>query len=137
MRQANPTRKTQEKILKVLKDTPETQTITSLAEKTSLNTNQVRASIEFLEKLGILRTIVSSKGTTLIQLNEVKNATARAEEIPLLQSKMEFFAYESGRASAIKEFKKYIRKQGIEMKDSWVISKRLFEEFEKELGGTK
>jgi len=43
----------------------------------------------------------------------------------------------AGRASAIKEFKKYIRKQGIEMKDSWVISKRLFEEIEKELGGTQ
>lgn len=75
-KKSNPTQKTQDKILEVLRKTPETemQTITSLAEKTNLSTNQVRASVEWLESLGIIQLIVSSGGTTLVKIRRGDNA---------------------------------------------------------------
>jgi hypothetical protein len=85
------------------------------------------------------------------------NASKTNEEIPFLQSKMEFFAYEKGRASAIKEFKKFIDDLKLIARFELVDGKLYMKEdgcyvdyyrmkemlkaftdkFEKELGGTK
>jgi hypothetical protein len=47
--------------------------------------------------------------------------------------------YKDGRASAIKEFKKFLNREDGDVDSSfWVISRTAFaEQFEKELGGTK
>jgi len=74
------------------------------------------------------------------------NASKTKEEIPFLQSKMEFFAYEKGRASAIKEFKEILYEvKAPYFKRGWITQQYVIEEvlealaekFEKELGGTK
>jgi predicted ArsR family transcriptional regulator len=62
----NPTRKTQERILKVVQESSSPLSLTGIAKKLTLDLNQVKGSIEFFEKLGILQTIKSQGGTTLV-----------------------------------------------------------------------
>ena len=70
MTTANPTAKTQKKILKVIEDNQTPLTLSSIAKKTRASIYRVKASVEFLETLGVLKTIVSDSGITFVQIKE-------------------------------------------------------------------
>lgn len=75
MKNSNPTQQTQKEIMKCIQESKTPVTLTAIAKKTGKNLYQVKATIQFLEKLGFLTTIVSSGNTTLIIKKEVKNET--------------------------------------------------------------
>lgn len=69
----NPTQKTQEAILKTLKDCNQAISLTSLAEKSNHSIYQVKQSVRFFEELGLIKIITSDKGTTLIIYENAKS----------------------------------------------------------------
>lgn len=62
----NPTKRTQELILKTIQDSDKPLSLSSVAEKTNKSIQQVKSSIEFFENLGIIQTISSEGGTTFV-----------------------------------------------------------------------
>lgn len=73
---ANPTARIQEDILQVIQKTKTPMSINAISSQSKKSSYQVKATIEFLKKFGIIETIVSSGRTTLVHLNknEVQNA---------------------------------------------------------------
>lgn len=66
---SNPTMKTQEKVLDIIKKS-EHISINEIANQSGLNFYQVKASINYLKRLGVVSLIVSSNNMTLVQLNK-------------------------------------------------------------------
>jgi predicted transcriptional regulator len=63
---ANSTIKTQEKIIGSLIEMNQPISITALADKTNSSIYSVKATIQFLQKLGVVQTITSSGKTTFV-----------------------------------------------------------------------
>lgn len=69
MKKANPTIKTQEKVLNTLRIIASPMSLSRLAKEGNVSIYQVKASITFLQKLGIVRTLISNGNTTLVFLD--------------------------------------------------------------------
>lgn len=64
---ANPTMETQEAVLKEIENSNRPLTLTDLVNKTKSSIYAVKSSIEFFNKLGIIRVMASEGGITLIE----------------------------------------------------------------------
>lgn len=75
---ANPTIKIQERILGVIRNSENPVSITGISKISGAGFNETKASVKFLGSLGVLETIVSASGVTLVQIKNqgAKNATA-------------------------------------------------------------
>lgn len=69
---SNPTQRTQEEILLVIKNSEMPLSLTAIAKTSNKDIYQVKKSIQFFEKLGIVKTIISSGNTTFVVLNKNK-----------------------------------------------------------------
>ena len=76
-KKANPTIDTQEKIIKVIKNSKKPISITSISKLSKTGFNETKSSIIFLHKLQIVDLIVSTGNTTFVILSKKgdKNAT--------------------------------------------------------------
>jgi len=63
----NPTIKTQEKILEIVKNTFSPMSFSSIARESKKGFGEVKMSIEFFQKLGIVELIVSNEKITLVK----------------------------------------------------------------------
>ncbi|MFA5723671.1 MAG: hypothetical protein WC979_05415 [Candidatus Pacearchaeota archaeon] len=76
MKNSNPTIKTQEEIIKAVFENENPLSLTAISKKTNKSLSQVKATIIFLENLGIVKTLVSSGNTTLvIKIGETNGTT--------------------------------------------------------------
>jgi Fe2+ or Zn2+ uptake regulation protein len=67
---ANPTQKTQEKVLEVIRKSENPMSITAISDATGSGLYAVQKTINFLKGLGIIKTITSSGNTTLVILEK-------------------------------------------------------------------
>lgn len=74
MRYSNPTIKTQEEIFEVIEKSKEPLTISAIARETNKSISQVKSSVQFFVKFGVLITITSSGGTTLVMRSKENHA---------------------------------------------------------------
>lgn len=63
---ANPTTKTQEKVLATIEGSTNPMSITDIANKSGTSLYATKRSVNFFEKLGFLKVIKSNGGTTLV-----------------------------------------------------------------------
>lgn len=67
---ANPTAKTQEEILQVIKKSDIPMSLTAIAERTNKSFYQVKATVRVLENFDIVKTMSSSGNTTFVFLTK-------------------------------------------------------------------
>jgi len=72
MREANPTIKTQEEILSIIKKSKNPISITAIAKLSNKSTYQVRAVVNYLFAFGVLQIIKSTQGMTLVIFKNIE-----------------------------------------------------------------
>lgn len=77
MKKANPTVKTQEEIIEILEKKNVPMSVSTLAKEAGKTIYQAKASIEFLEKMGIIEKVVSSGNTTLVIMKAGEEESGR------------------------------------------------------------
>lgn len=77
MSKANPTQKTQQEILDVIQKSKLPMSVTAIASETGKGIYAVQETIKFLQRVGVVNTIITSGKSTIVFLNklgEQKNA---------------------------------------------------------------
>lgn len=69
MRKGNPTAKTQQEIYETIRKSKTPMSLTAIAVKTNKTIYQVKSVVDFLEQLNVIKRIVSSGGTTFVQVS--------------------------------------------------------------------
>lgn len=72
MGKANPTIKTQNRILNAIRQSDKPLSLTAISKRSGTGFNEVKSSIEFFQDLGIIEVIISSGTITLVQIKRGK-----------------------------------------------------------------
>lgn len=70
MTKSNPTQKTQKEILDVIKKSKLPMSITAIADASGKGLYAVQETIKYLQGFGVVRTLITSGNTTIVQLNK-------------------------------------------------------------------